>query len=156
MRLFRQPVILRVVAAVLAVAVGLTLAPTASADARAEAVRAVLDDKDAFEAALTAARASDDPVMAFAEAYAEATDGAVSAEAVARILDGASMSGLAPVPPTDRVVRAPAAGPMASAFPVALAVDASVLADLPGTIVAGGEIETSPSAVGVPAQPRGP
>lgn len=143
-------------AALLAVAFGLTLAPTASAASRVDAVRSVLDDVAAFDAALDAARGSADPVQAFAQAYEAATDGAVQAEAVVRLIGGASMSGVSPVPPTETVARAqltsPPSTPSASSYLV-LSV-APIREDAPaarcGSLVPANRPEARP------AQPRGP
>ena len=93
MRAFRSVLLRRLVAAVLLAGLGAPLAPTASA----QSVETVLDDERAFDLALRAAWAADaDPIRAFAHAYAEATDGAVTAEVVERVLGAASMSGVPP------------------------------------------------------------
>ena len=94
LRPFRSDLLRRLLALTLVVGLSAPLVPTASAQ---DTLTSALDDERAFEAALRAAHAAEgDPVAAFAEAYALATGGAVTAEAVERLIGGASMSGVLP------------------------------------------------------------
>ncbi|MEM0961374.1 MAG: hypothetical protein AAGK21_02380 [Bacteroidota bacterium] len=157
MHLLRQPTLRRFVAALLAVAAGATVVPTAQADARTTAVRSVLDDDEAFESALAAARSSDDPIAAFAEAYSEAVDEAVSAEAIARLIGAASFSGVAPVTVEDTRIRVLATG-SGSSSPLASVVGAAASPPPSGGLVSTQDECASwrtPDA-GPSAQPRGP
>ncbi|WP_412063211.1 hypothetical protein [Rubrivirga sp. IMCC45206] len=110
MRPLRSALLRRLVVAALAVALGLPLAPSAAASP----ALAVLDDSEAFDRALAAARAAEpgtDPVDVFAQVYADAVDG-VSAEAVAHLLGAPSLSGVAPVTPAEALAKAqPAPSP---------------------------------------------
>lgn len=109
-RPLRSVLLRRLVVAALAVALGLPLAPSASASP----ALAVLDDSEAFERALAAARAAEpgtDPLDVFAQVYADAVDG-VTAEAVAHLLGAPSLSGVPPVAPTEALAKAqPAPSP---------------------------------------------
>ena len=117
MRPLRHPLVLRALALVLLAGTGAACVPTAEArDARADALRSFLDDADAVEHALRAARASEgDAAAAFADAYAEAAGEAVSAEAVRQLLRGQGVGSVAPVLPDHSFVPAPPAGPLVSA-----------------------------------------
>ncbi|MGB3542540.1 hypothetical protein [Rubrivirga sp.] len=157
LRQLRRPALVRALAALVVAGVGLTLAPTAVAGARADAVRAVLDDVAAFELALEAAHASDDPVEAFAQAYAMATDGAVTAEAVVRLLGSTSMSGVTPVPVEDTRARAAIAGPAPSASPAfATSPSRFALEDVPAALAVDLADHEDGRATASPSQPRGP
>lgn len=126
-RPFRFAKTRRLVAALLVAAFGVSLAPPAVAQPGSR-LEAVLDDVEAFEAALDAARASSgDPAVAFAESYAAAV-GDVSPDVILRLLDGSSMSAVPP-PARDAVASAsklagptaPAAGLPATAGPATVA-----------------------------------
>ena len=157
LRLLRRPAAVRLLSALVAVGVALTLAPTAVAGGRVDAVRAVLDDAGAFEAALEAAHQSDDPVATFAQAYADATDGAVTVEAVVRLLGSASMTGVSPVPTDEARARAAVAGPAPSASPAtAFSRPAPVLEDAPGPVAAGPDGLEDGRRAASPLKPRGP
>ncbi|WP_412067676.1 hypothetical protein [Rubrivirga sp. IMCC43871] len=110
MRPLRSALLRRLVVAALAVALGLPLAPSAAASP----ALAVLDDSEAFDRALAAAKAAEpgtDPVAVFAQVYADAVDG-VSAEAVAHLLGAPSLSGVVPVAPSEALAKAqPAPSP---------------------------------------------
>ena len=154
-RPFRLPAVRRVVAAALAVAVGLALAPAATAGARAESVRSTLDDEAAFEAGLVAARsATGDPLAAFARAYADA-EGSITAEAVERLIGSASLSGVAPPPADETLARAQ---PIASASGSAATLAAALRLAAAVGPEAARPAETPPArrADGAPSQPRGP
>ncbi len=111
MRPFRSRLLLRTVAALLVAGVGTTLAPAAVArDAREDALRSLLNDEEAFEAALDAARRTAegaDPRAVFVDAYVAATDGQVAAEVVEYLLDGESLGLVAPALPDDAFVPTP-------------------------------------------------
>ena len=122
MRLIRSLWLRRAVAAVLAVGVAVPMVPTAdAADERLASFRGMLDDADAFQTALDAARGADAPLAAFALAYAEASEDSLTAAAVARLLTADTMSGVLP-PAPDRAVAGPETAPTTSSWPaVALA-----------------------------------
>ena len=111
MRLLRRPLVLRALALVLLAGIGAAWVPVASArDARADALRSLLDDADAFERALRASRSADgDALDVFVETYAEAAGDAVSPEAVRQLLRGQGVGAVAPVLPDLSFVPAPAA-----------------------------------------------
>ena len=120
MRPLRHPLVLRALALVLLSGIGTAIVPAAAAhDARADALRSFLDDADAVDAALFAARATEgDAAEAFAEAYAEVAGHDVSVEAVRQLLRGHGVGLVAPVPPEVVFVptsAAPAPSPSASA-----------------------------------------
>ena len=129
MRLLRHPPVLRALALVLLVGTGAAWVPTVEAhDARADALRSLLDDAAAFDSALRAAeRADGDAAEAFASAYAEAAGHDVSAIAVRQILRGQGVGCVAPVLPDLAFVPAPAATqtPSGPASPGVLADGAS-------------------------------
>lgn len=98
MHLLRLDTLRRLVAATLVAALGLSLVPAAGAHGGPPSLSAMLDDAEAFESALAAARAAEpgaDPISVFAETYAAAVDG-VSAEVLANLLGRASLSGILP------------------------------------------------------------
>ncbi len=114
MRPFRSQLLLRIVATFVVVGVGLTLAPAAVArDAREDALRSLLNDVEAFEMALDAARHAQDadPRAVFVEAYVAATDGEVAVETIEHLLAGASLGLVAPVLPDEAFVPTPPAAP---------------------------------------------
>lgn len=110
MRLFRSPALLRLVAAFLVGGLGGTIAPTALAQgAREASIRSLLNNDDAFERALAAAHAPEaaaDPVGAFADAYADAVGGNLTAQVVRDLLDGQAFGLVAPVVPDPAFVPA--------------------------------------------------
>ena len=97
MRPLRHPLVLRALALVLLAGTCSALVPAASArDARTDALRSLLDDGEAFEAALQAAQTSDtDAAETFAAVYAEAAGHAVSAEAIRQLLGGQGVGAVA-------------------------------------------------------------
>ena len=112
MRLLRHPLVLRALALALLVGTGAAWAPAASAQgARADALRSLLDDAEAFESALRASRSAGggEALDVFAEVYAEAAGDAVSPEAVRQLLGGPGVGAVAPVLPDLAFVPAPAA-----------------------------------------------
>ncbi len=97
MRPLRLAPVRRLVAAILVAALGAGLVPAVGAQAT-PSLSAVLDDAEAFDAALVAAHAADagaDPLVVFAEVYAAAV-GDVSAEALAHMLGQSSLTGVVP------------------------------------------------------------
>lgn len=115
MRLFRSQFLLRIVATVLVVGVGGMLVPPAAArDAEESALRSLLDDEAAFEAALAAAREAGEGAAArdaFVQVYVQAAEGAVAAEVIYQLLDRQSLGLVAPVFPDAVFVPAPLAAP---------------------------------------------
>lgn len=160
MRLFRSPLLLRLVATVLVAGVASTLAPSAVArDARSVSLRVLLDDADAFETALDAAwnaAPGEDAVAVFASVYAEAVGDGLTAEAVYDLLDGQALGLVAPPAPDDAAFSAPPAlaGPGA-VHAVLPASGASV--SLPAADLAVPEAAVLPSRPEAAAhQPRAP
>ena len=116
MRPFRSRFVCRVLALALAGALGLTSAAPAVARATgSQSLRAVLDDGQAIDAALAAARdvPPADRRAAFAEVYAHAADDGTTAESVERLLGADSMSGVLPVAVERAVASASSPAPPA-------------------------------------------
>lgn len=111
----RSRLLLRCITALLVVGVVSTLAPAAVArDARAEALRALLDDAAAFEVALEASRgaaAGEDPVDVFVTAYVEEAGGDVDADVINHLLDGQSFGWMPPVGRDAAFVPTPPSAP---------------------------------------------
>lgn len=97
----RSRLLLRFITTLLVVGVAMTMAPAAVArDARAEALRALLDDAAAFETALAASRDAadgEDPIEVFVEAYVDEARGTVDEDVIYHLLDGQSFGWVAPV-----------------------------------------------------------
>lgn len=158
MHAFRLDIVRRLVAAFLVAALGATLVPAVGAQGATPTLDAVLDDAEAFEAALEAARDADagsDRLAVFAEAYAAAV-GDVSAEALAHLLGQSSLSGVLPPVHDEAVAAAKVAGPTASSAAAPLAAVAS--ADLPVVELALGGEEALPArrAAAPSSRPRAP
>lgn len=111
----RSRLLLRFITALLVVGVGSTVAPAAVArDARAEALRALLDDAAAFETALAASRDAadgEDPVEVFVEAYVDEARGDVDKDVIYHLLDGQSFGWVAPVGRDAAFVPTPPSAP---------------------------------------------
>ena len=156
MRTLRLPLVRRLAAALALVAMAAPLVPTVGAQAgEAAALARVLDDAAAFETALAAAHAADaDPLAAFAVAYEAATDGAVSADDVRRLLGAASMSGVAPVVADEAVASA---GPQGAAGAATLHEPAGLRPRaVPAPAPAASALDAPPVRRATPARPRAP
>ena len=161
MRPFRSRLLLRLVATLVVVGVGATLAPAAVArDARQDALRTLLGDVEAFETALDAARMAGDAVFArdaFVEAYVASADGDVAPEAIYDLLDGDALGLVAPVLPDEAFVPTPPAAPSphgGSAAVVAPTAEAVLVAS--SHAVWQGEAAPPHRAEGRSLQPRAP
>ena len=108
MRPFRSLLLRRLVATALVAAVGASLAPAAAAQSgRLATLRGVLDDAQAFEAGLDAARQAESaPLAAFAEAYAAESEDGTTAAAIVQLLGADALTGVLP-PAPDRASPAP-------------------------------------------------
>ena len=158
MRLYRLDIVRRLVAVLLVAALGLPLVPAVGAQGGTPSLSAVLDDAEAFEAALTAARAADvgsDPLQVFAETYAAAV-GDASVEALVQLLGQSSLSGVLPPAHDEAVASAKLVGP-----PVTSAATLSAPADLAIASVTTGVARLAYDGadrrpLASPAQPRAP
>lgn len=115
-RLYRLDNLRRLVATLLVAAMGLPLVPVVGAQGGTSSLTAVLDDAEAFEVALSAARAADagvDPLLVFAETYA-AEVGDVSVEALVHLLGQSSLSGVLPPAHDEAIASAKLVGPPAT------------------------------------------
>ena len=152
MRAFRSDLLRRLLALTVVAGLSAPLAPTASAQAT---LTSALDDERAFEAGVRAAHAAEgDAVAAFADAYARATGGAVTAEAVERLIGGASMSGVLPAvsdPGFAQAHRAVALGAAVAAASPAATVRTAHTARLGSPTEA-----PRPAPVRSESRPRGP
>ncbi|WP_420453951.1 hypothetical protein [Rubrivirga sp.] len=156
MRTLRLDTVRRLVAATLVAALGTSLVPAVGAQAGPPSLSAVLDDAQAFEAALEAAHAADDgadPLVVFAEAYAAAV-GDVSAEALAHLLGQSSLSGVLPPAHDEALATSKVTTLTASA---AVALDAPTSAPLAATLATGPEAEAPAlRALAPSSRPRAP
>ena len=157
MRTLRLDPVRRLVAAILVAALGTSLVPALSAQAGPPSLSAVLDDAEAFDAALDAAHAADDgadPLVVFAEAYAAAV-GDVSAEALAHLLGQSSLSGVLPPAHDEALATAKVVTLVASA---AVALDAPSTAPSPARSLAAGPDAEAPAlrALAPSSRPRAP
>lgn len=158
MRTFRLDSLRRLVAAILVAALGATLVPVVGAQGGTPTLDRVLDDAEAFEAALEAARDADagsDPLVVFAEAYAAAV-GDVSAEALAHLLGQSSLSGVLPPVHDEAVAAAKVAGPTGSSAAAPLAVAGGAVLPVVDLAVGGEEALPALRAVAPSSRPRAP
>ncbi len=158
MRPFRSLLLRRLVATALVAAVGVSLAPAASAQSgRLATLRGVLNDAQAFEAGMDAARRAESaPLLAFAHAYAAESQDGTTAAAVAQLLGADALRGVLP-PAPDRASPAPeAATTGASAALGVLAGNASCLGTTRPRPTAPEPVAADRRACGATAQPRAP
>ena len=141
----------------LVAALGLSLVPAVGAQG-APSLSSVLDDADAFDQALAAARDADagsDPIVVFAEVYAAAV-GDVSVEALVHLLGQSSMSGVLPPVHDETVAASKAAGPPATSA-AALFGLADVVVPTSPVDAASGDVAWPPLRRLAPAsRPRAP
>lgn len=150
-RPYRLASVRRLVAAILVAALGLPLVPAVGAQGGAPSLVVVLDDAEAFDQALAAARAAApgaDPLVVFAEAYAAAV-GDVSVEALVHLLGQSSMSGVLPPVHDEAFVASKLAAP-ASTSAAALWAGADVL------VPAGPLGDVAEAAAAPPPRPAAP
>lgn len=145
MHLLRLDTLRRLIAATLVAALGLSLVPAAGAHGGPPSLSAMLDDVDAFESALAAARAAEpgaDPISVFAETYAAAVDG-VSADVLAHLLGRASLSGILPPAHDEALATAKVQVPPTTSAAMPLAIsEASVAPTAEMRLRAEGETPT--------------
>ncbi len=157
-RPYRLAFVRRLVAAILVASLGLPLVPAVGAQGGAPSLVVVLDDAEAFEQALAAARAAapgSAPLAVFAETYADAV-GDVSVEALVQMLGQSSLSGVLP-PAHDEAVASSKLATPASASAVALSSGAAL--DAPATSVGDAAVaddDVPPRPVAPSARPRAP
>ena len=158
MRPYRLDTVRRLVAAILVAALGLPLVPAVGAQGGAPSLVVVLDDADAFDQALVAARAAEpgaDPLVVFAEAYAAAV-GDVSVEALVHMLGQSSMSGVLPPAHDEAFVSSKLATP-ASTSAAALWAGTDVRTPaVPVGDIAEVDDDVPPRPVAPSARPRAP
>ncbi len=157
MRPFRSTLLLRAVALAVMAGVGVSMVPAASAESgRLATLRGVLDDTQAFDAALQAARAAESaPLAAFAHAYAAEADDGTTAAAIAQLLGAESFSGVLP-PAPDRAAPTPTAATGASASLAILGPASAVHADALDASATDVPRHARAATPLASAQPRGP